>query len=136
MMRLASITSRTKRHKEKAKELLKHNTSDYLVFKALAMECFQAVNSAIELGELVVSEKNLGFPSTYGEIFKLLYGNKMISKKTLNESKRLVFFRNLIAHEYYNIKEEELREMATLLECLDELIENAKNQLGGGLRSE
>lgn len=131
MMGLASITSRTKRHKEKAKELLKQNTSDYLVFKALAMECFQAVNSAIELGELVVSEKNLGFPSTYGEIFKLLYGNKMISKKTLNESKRLVFFRNLIAHEYYNIKEEELREMATLLECLDELIENAKNQLGG-----
>ncbi|HIH96928.1 MAG TPA: DUF86 domain-containing protein [Thermoplasmata archaeon] len=135
MIRLASIISRTQRHKEKAKELLKQNTSDYLVFNALAMECSQAVNSAIELGELVVSEKNFGFPSTYGEIFKLLYGNKMISKKTLNESKRLVFLRNLIAHEYYNIKEEELREMATLLECLDELIENAKNQLRG-LRSE
>jgi uncharacterized protein YutE (UPF0331/DUF86 family) len=48
------------------------------------MECFQAVNSAIELGEYIVSEKELGFPSKYKEIFELLYEAKMISKKTLN----------------------------------------------------
>jgi uncharacterized protein YutE (UPF0331/DUF86 family) len=34
--------------------------------------------------------------------------------------------RNLISHEYYTITEEELKEMANLLNCLDELIENSK----------
>ena len=125
-MRLASIISRIERHKEKAMELVEKDISDYLVFNSLAMECFQAVNSAIELGEFLVSENNLGLPSTYREIFELLYKNKMISRETLNDMKRLVFLRNLIAHEYYTIKEGELREMTTLLSCLDELVETAK----------
>jgi len=112
------------------------NISDYFVFNTLAMECFQAVNSAIELGELIVSEKNLGFPSRYREIFELLYNAKMISKKTLESFKRLVFLRNLIAHEYYMITDEELMEMATLLRCFDELIANAKKELNrGGMES-
>ena len=127
-MRLASIISRIERHKEKALELVREDLSDYLVFNALAMECFQAVNSTIELGELLVSENNLGFPSTYREIFELLHKNKMISKETLDDMKKLVFFRNLIAHEYYAITEKELREMVELLSCVDELIENAKSR--------
>jgi len=127
-MRLASIISRIERHKEKALELVREDLSDYLVFNALAMECFQAVNSTIELGELLVSENNFGFPSTYREIFELLYKNKMISKETLDDMKKLVFFRNLIAHEYYAITEKELREMVELLSCVDELIENAKSR--------
>ena len=136
MIRLASLISRIKRHKDKTKELMKQNISDYFVFNTLAMECFQAVNSAIELGELIVSEKNLGFPSRYREIFELLYNAKMISKKTLESFKRLVFLRNLIANEYYMITDEELTEMATLLGCLDELIANAKKELNrGGMES-
>ena len=39
---------------------------------------------------------------------------------------------NLIAHEYYMITDEELTEMATLLECFDELIANAKKELNRG----
>lgn len=127
MMRLASIISRIEKHKRKAEELIKKDVSEYLVFNSLAMECFQTVNSAIELGELIISEKNLGFPSSYREIFELIYSEGMISKKTLGDIKRLIFLRNLIAHEYYTIKEGELKEMAELLTCLDELIKSAKN---------
>ncbi len=129
MIRLASIISRIERHKEKAEGLVEQDISDYLIFNTLAMECFQAVNSAIELGELIVSDKNLGFPSRYREIFELLYGAKLMSETSLEGIKRLIFLRNLIAHEYYTITEEELREMGSLLGCLDELIENAKKEL-------
>jgi len=73
-----------------------------------------------------LSEKKFGFPSKYREIFELLYEAKMISKKTLNDIKRLIFLRNLISHEYYNITKEELKEMASLLNCLDELVKIAK----------
>ena len=42
----------------------------------------------------------------------------------------------LIAHEYYMITDEELTEMATLLECLDELMGNAKKEMNrGGMES-
>lgn len=126
MIRLASIISRIEKHREKAKELGKSDISNDVVFSALAMECFQSVNSAIDLGELVVSEKNLGFPSRYKEIFELLYQAKMIGKETLEGIKRLVFLRNLISHEYYTISREELKEMVSLLDCLDELIKSAK----------
>ena len=125
-MRLPFIISRIDKHKERVKELVEQDISNYLVFNALAMECFQAVNSSIDLGEFIVSERNLGFPSKYREIFELLHNAKMISKETLGKIKRLIFLRNLIAHEYYTILEEELREMADLLECLDELVDNAK----------
>jgi hypothetical protein len=53
-MRLASIISRIEKHKKAAKNLVKKDVSNYLVFNSLAMECFQAVNSAIELGEYIV----------------------------------------------------------------------------------
>ncbi len=67
------------------------------------MSCFQAVNTAIELGEYIISEKNLGFPAKYKEIFELLYKSKIINKTTLTCIKRSIFLRNLIAHEYYEI---------------------------------
>jgi uncharacterized protein YutE (UPF0331/DUF86 family) len=125
-MRLASIISRIDKHKRRAKELGKSDLSNDVVFSALAMECFQAVNSAIDLGEFIVSEKNLGFPSKYKEIFELLHDAKIIGRETLDAFKRLIFLRNLISHEYYTISQEELKEMAQLLERMDELIRNAK----------
>ena len=127
MIRLASLLSRIEKHREKAKELKEKDVSEYLVFNSLAMECFQAVNSAIELGELIVSEQNLGFPATYREIFELLHDAGVVTKENLNKMSKLIFLRNLIAHEYYKISEEELKEMTELLSCLDELIEGAKN---------
>ncbi len=36
--------------------------------------------------------------------------------------KRLTFLRNLIAHEYYRITEEELKEMADLLDAAEKVV--------------
>ena len=74
--------------------------SDYLVYNTLAMECFQAVNALIEIGGYIVTKKKLGFPSTYREIFELLQKDGMMNEEMFNATKRLVFLRDLIAHEY------------------------------------
>ncbi len=55
MIRKLSIIARLKKHIKKSKMLLKEDTSNELVFDALAMTCFQAVNAAIDLGEYIVS---------------------------------------------------------------------------------
>ena len=44
--------------------------SDYFVYNTLAMECFQAVNALIEIGEHVITREKLGFPSTYRKSLK------------------------------------------------------------------
>jgi uncharacterized protein YutE (UPF0331/DUF86 family) len=125
-MRLASTVARVKRHMENAKKLEKENISDYYVFNTLAMECFQAVNASIDLGEYIVEELNLGVPTKYREIFEFIYQSKLINRKTMNTIKRLIFLRNLISHEYYIIKQAELREMARKVAELEKLIEVVK----------
>ena len=91
MIREASVIERIERHSSKARELLEKDTSDEVVFNALAMHCFQAINAGIELGELVVSHKKLGFPSKYREIFELLFKAKLLSKKSLEDIEKLVY---------------------------------------------
>ena len=127
-MRIVDIILRLERHLNQAKKLVNEDLSNYYIFNTLAMECFQTVNSLIELGEYIVSEKRLGFPSTYSEIFELLYKNKIIDEKTLKSFKRLIFLRNLIAHEYYKIKEKDLKEIVDLLKYIEKFLEKVKKE--------
>lgn len=125
-MKLVENILRFEKHFANAKKLVDKNVSDYYVYNTLAMECFQAVNALIEVGEHIVTEKKLGFPSTYREIFEILKNEGIISGEVFNSAKRLIFLRNLIAHEYYRIREEELLEMVELLESANNLIQKVK----------
>jgi len=125
-IRIASTIKRIEKHVKNARELSKKDLRNYLVFNSLAMECFQAVNSVIDLGEIIISEKELGFPSKYREIFEILYRENIIDRETFDGIKRLIFLRNLIAHEYYTIKIEELKEMVRLLKYVDKFVAKVK----------
>lgn len=126
-MKVVESIMRFERHLNGALSLKDKNLSDYLVYNTIAMECFQAINSLIEIGEHVVAKNNMGFPSTYGEVFKLLYRNGAITKEEFDASLRLVFLRNLIAHEYYRIEEKELSGMIYLLEKMKKFVEKVKS---------
>ncbi len=126
-MKVVESIMRFERHLNGALSLKDKNLSDYLVYNTIAMECFQAINSLIEIGEHVVAKNNMGFPSTYGEVFKLLYRNGAITKEEFDASLRLIFLRNLIAHEYYRIEEKELSEMIYLLEKMKKFVEKVKS---------
>lgn len=70
------------------------------------MECFQAVNALIEIGQYLVTRRKLGFPSSYREVFELLHQHGRLSEKALQAATRLLYLRNLIAHEYYRTSEQ------------------------------
>ncbi len=127
-MRLAENILRFERHLENAEKLKNRDVSDYFVYNTLAMECFQAVNALLEIGEYIVTKKKLGFPSTYREIFELLKQHGEMTEEMLSASKKLVFLRNLIAHEYYRIEEKELLEMIELLGVMREFVQKAKEE--------
>lgn len=129
-MKLEENILRFEQHRQKAEELVVRDLKDYLVYTALAMECFQAVNALIEIGQYLVANHKLGFPSSYREVFELLHQHGKISAETLRAAARLVYLRNLIAHEYYRITEQELREAVALLAQMEEFIQNAKKEVG------
>ncbi|MCM8803232.1 MAG: hypothetical protein NC827_08005 [Candidatus Omnitrophica bacterium] len=80
-MRIVELIFRFETHSKNAKEVAKKDVSDYFVYNTLAMKCFQAVNTLIEIGEWIVTEKKLGYPSTYREIFELLHKHKIIDEE-------------------------------------------------------
>lgn len=102
-MRLAEAILRFERHLAGAMKLKDMDVSDYLVYNSLAMECFQAVNSLIDIGEL-------------------------------EAIKRLIFLRNMIAHEYHRIGKEDLIEMANLLNKVKNFVSRIKSAEGGELK--
>jgi uncharacterized protein YutE (UPF0331/DUF86 family) len=128
-MKLLNSLSRFEKHISGVEKLKGENVSDYLVYNALAMECFQAVNSLIEIGEQLVAKNKLGIPSSYGEVFHLLHSVGIITNEELERARRLVFLRNLIAHEYYRITEKELLDMAELLLAMREFVEKVRKEM-------
>ncbi len=59
-----------------------------------------------------------------------LEGAGYISEEELKAFKRLVFLRNLIAHEYYRISENELLEMVNLLKKCSDFVNRVKVEAG------
>jgi len=129
-MRLAEYILRFDRHLKGALNLKSKNVKDYFIYNTLAMECFQAANTLIDLAQYIVAKKKLGFPSTYRELFEILENEGYISEDELKTFKRLIFLRNLIAHEYYRISESELLEMVNLLEKCSDFVSRIKAEAG------
>ncbi|MDK2384660.1 MAG: DUF86 domain-containing protein [Candidatus Korarchaeota archaeon] len=84
-------------HYRRARDLKERDLSDYLIYTALAMECFQATNSLIENGERFVVDLDR-YPATYSDIFQIMYEEGAITREELRALKRLIFLRNPIAH--------------------------------------
>ncbi|HDN73831.1 MAG TPA: hypothetical protein ENG16_02250 [Archaeoglobus sp.] len=59
-MRLAEYILRFDRHLKGALNLKSKNVKDYFVYNTLAMECFQAANTLIDLAQYIVAKKETG----------------------------------------------------------------------------
>jgi uncharacterized protein YutE (UPF0331/DUF86 family) len=129
-MRLVEYILRFERHLKGALNLKSKDVRDYFIYTTLAMECFQAANAIIDLAQYIVAKKKLGFPSTYRELFEILANEGYISEDELKTFKRLIFLRNLIAHEYYRISESELLEIVNLLERCSDFVNRIKAEVG------
>ncbi len=95
-------------------------------FYAVSMVLFSILNRAIDMGDEIVMANNLGMPSTYKEIFRLLTKNKFIDKDIGEELSNLVFYRNLLSHEYYDLTEEDVFEVFRRIGIVKKFIEGMK----------
>lgn len=77
-------------------------------FHTTSMLVFSIINRTIDIGEEVVAKERLGFPSSYREVFEILEKNSIINEKLKENLSRLVFYRNLFAHEYFSFSKKEV----------------------------
>lgn len=111
-------------HIHGAKETLKlaEGRKDRVVVNALTMECFQAVNYALDFMEEIIKERKLGIGFSYRDYVDILVSNNLMDEKTAKEISYLTNLRNRIAHEYHVITEKEVFKMAKLLGVLERLL--------------
>lgn len=90
----------------------------------------QIVNESINLGNHVISFKNLEIPSTSKEIFDILAENKIITNPVAERMKEAVAVRNVIAHRYMSLSLEELansaKNMGTVKKFIDMVLKEAE----------
>jgi len=98
-------------------------------YYAISMVLFSILNRAIDLGEEIVMANNLGMPSTYKEIFRLLVKNKLIDANLGEGLSNLVFYRNLLSHEYYELSEKDVFDVSEKIDIVKKLAERTKELL-------
>ncbi len=99
---------------------------DLDAYDALAMSCLQLVNRLVDLGKVIISERHLGFPETYTDVFKALRNAGIITDDELKLVTKLVYYRDLISHEYSNITPKELMEFRENLPKIKKMVERLK----------
>ncbi|HOW34536.1 MAG TPA: DUF86 domain-containing protein [Methanoregulaceae archaeon] len=72
-------------------------------YYALSMVLFSLLDATIDLADEIVAARDLGMPSTYREIFAMLYRGTIIEKDLFDAMSVLVSYRNRLAHEYGQI---------------------------------
>ncbi|MEA2074370.1 MAG: DUF86 domain-containing protein, partial [Euryarchaeota archaeon] len=100
-------------------------------FYAISMVLFSILNRTIDLGDEIVMANNLGMPSTYKDIFRLLTKNKFIDKSVGEELSNLVFYRNLLSHEYYDLTEEDVFDVFERINIVKKFVERTKEIVKG-----
>lgn len=101
------------------KTFLQDLSSQYSV----SMLMLNIINSCIDMGNEVISLKQLGYPSTYRDVFTNLEHAKIIPISLGRKMRELVGLRNLLAHEYGEVDLELLYEAASDLSFVEPYLE-------------
>jgi uncharacterized protein YutE (UPF0331/DUF86 family) len=128
--RLGKIISDIEKYLRDLKELEINKVEDLSDKKNLysvSMVLFSIINRTIDLADEIVMSNNLGMPSTYKEIFNLLAKNGYIDNTLRDKMSNLVFYRNLVSHEYYDMTEKDIFNVMERIATVREFVDAIKN---------
>jgi len=99
---------------------------------ALSMLLFSIINRAIDLADEVVITNRLGMPSSYSEVFSLLERKRFIDRELGDQMASLVFYRNMIAHQYDDLTDDDLYSLFERLGTITRFVERMKEIIREG----
>lgn len=123
--RISKIISDIERYRRDLKELNISNVEDLKDKRnlySLSMILFSIINRTIDLADEIVVANNLGMPSTYREIFKLLEKNSYIDPILMEKLSNLVFYRNLLSHEYFDMTEKDVFDVMGKIDTVGQFV--------------
>jgi len=86
------------------------NNSDYQ--DILLFNIQLAVQNCIDIAAHMISDENMGIPGSTNEMFYLLEENGYLTRDITEKMVKAVGFRNLIVHEYVNLKLERVYDIS------------------------
>lgn len=105
---------------------------DKKTYYAVSMVLFSLLNKVIDLGSEVVMGADLGIPATYRDIFRLLEKGGYIDRKMAHSLSSLVYYRNLLSHEYHTFERDDLMavishlpEITRFVACTREIVKKS-----------
>ncbi len=95
---------------EDYKELgFEHYSSDRKTRRDVERLLENVANASIDIGKIILSGEDVELPDTYKDIFTKLAEIGLISKELTEDLSDLVRLRNILAHQYLDIKWEMIR---------------------------
>jgi uncharacterized protein YutE (UPF0331/DUF86 family) len=98
-------------------------------YYAISMVLFSIINRSIDIANEFVSGSGIPIPGTYKDAFGLLEKHNVISKSNAENMGELVKYRNIIAHEYYELNAEKLWKIKNACQEAKIFIEEIKKYL-------
>ena len=127
---VSKIISDIERYTKDLQELditAREDLEDRRTLYALSMLLFTIINRALDLADEVIITNRLGMPQSYREIFDILRRRRFIDRELAEEMAALVFYRNMIAHQYDDLTDDDLyslfRRLDTILKFVDRMKE-------------
>jgi uncharacterized protein YutE (UPF0331/DUF86 family) len=99
---------------------------------ALSMLLFTIINRALDLADEVILTNRLGMPSSYREIFDILKRRRFIDRDLAEEMAALVFYRNMIAHQYDDLTDDDLYSLFERLGTIQKFADRMKEIIREG----
>ncbi len=96
---------------------------------AISMLIFSIMNRIIDISNEVLIGSSLQVPGTYKDSFEILANAKIISYPTSEKMINLAKFRNIIAHEYYRLSNEELYSLKKKIFDVEKFLEEIRRHL-------
>ncbi|MEA1895173.1 MAG: HepT-like ribonuclease domain-containing protein [Euryarchaeota archaeon] len=93
------------------------------------MILFTLINRVIDLGDEIVTSRNLGVPGTYRDISNLLARGNIIDKEIASDLSNLVYQRNILAYEYYNQTEKDVFRTYYRVYVIRKFVERVKENI-------
>jgi uncharacterized protein YutE (UPF0331/DUF86 family) len=100
---IEELRRRIKKWKEDEKVSFETFRKDLDKQNSICYNMLIAIQTAIDLGNLIIEKKKLRAASTYAEIFEILEEGAIIDKKLAKQLSSLARFRNVLAHLYWKI---------------------------------
>lgn len=102
---------------------------DKKTYYAVSMVLFSLLNRVIDLGSEMVMGAGLGTPATYRDIFRLLEKGGIVDGRMNRSLSSLVYYRNLLSHEYHTFDEGDLMEILARLPQVADFVLQVKETL-------